>query len=75
MNGNDPNIKVYTADALAEMRRRGEDQTDWARFDGITDEELERLIADDPDERDMVVDWSKAVMVQPQSKTPMQPAG
>lgn len=47
--GNDSNIKRYTADELRAMRARGESQTDWARLDAMTEEDLERAIAEDPD--------------------------
>jgi hypothetical protein len=50
---NEENIKRYTAEELQEMIRRGEDQTDWAKVDAMTEEEIERLIAEDPDERNI----------------------
>ena len=37
-------IVRYTADEIDEMLRRGEDQTDWARLDAMTEEELEASI-------------------------------
>jgi uncharacterized protein (DUF4415 family) len=43
------------------------DMTDWARFDAITDEELEKAIAADPDS-DVDVDWSTARLVLPERK-------
>ena len=51
----DEHIVRYTDTELREMIARGEDRTDWARVDAITDEELEAIIADDPDEPE--VDW------------------
>jgi uncharacterized protein (DUF4415 family) len=51
------------------MIARGEDQTDWARIDAMTDEDIERAMRDDPDWQDfMDIDWSKAVMVIPDKK-------
>jgi uncharacterized protein (DUF4415 family) len=44
------NIVRYTAEEVKEMIQRGEDKTNWEKFDAITDEELEDLIASDPDE-------------------------
>jgi uncharacterized protein (DUF4415 family) len=39
-------------------------QTDWARLDALTDEEIEASAANDPDwDKFMDVDWSKAVLV------------
>ncbi|MGI8643673.1 MAG: BrnA antitoxin family protein [Thermomicrobiales bacterium] len=37
-------IVRYTSDELAEMRRRGEDRTDWAKLDALTKEEIEASI-------------------------------
>jgi uncharacterized protein (DUF4415 family) len=48
-------IVRYTADELAEKRRRGESKTDWARVDAMTDAELEASI-DFEDEGEF--DWS-----------------
>ena len=41
--------------------------TDWKRVDAMTEEELERAIAADPD-ADIVPDWTKAKLVLPQRK-------
>ena len=45
----------------------GEDLTDWKRVDAMTEEDLERAIAADPD-ADIVPDWTKAKLVLPQRK-------
>lgn len=48
-------------------RRKG--KTDWARFDAMTEEEIEAAIADDPDWTEFEnIDWSKAVLVMPKKK-------
>jgi uncharacterized protein (DUF4415 family) len=48
-------------------RRKG--KTDWARFDALTDEEVEAAIASDPDwEGFRDIDWSDAVLVIPPKK-------
>ena len=52
-------------------RKLGEirgDLTDWARVDAMTEEELERNIAADPDSDLPGVDWTKARLVLPQRK-------
>jgi len=54
-------IVRYTADEIDEMLARGEDQTDDARLDAMTEEELEAAIASDPDEAGWEVDWSTAM--------------
>ena len=48
-------IVRYTAEELDEMLRRGESQTDWARVDAMTEEELEASI-DQAEEGEF--DWS-----------------
>ncbi len=63
------NIVRYTIKEIEEMIARGEDQTDWARLDAMTDEDIERAMRDDPDWQDFTdIDWSKAVMVIPDKK-------
>ncbi len=50
-------IVRYTADELEEKLRRGEDRTDYARLDAMTEEELEASI-DFEDEGEF--DWDNA---------------
>lgn len=51
---NPDRIVRFTADEIDEMLRRGEDQTDWARVDAMTEEELAALIdRDDEGEFDL----------------------
>lgn len=48
-------------------RRKG--KTDWARFDAMTDAEIEAAIANDPDWAEFKdIDWSDAVLVMPARK-------
>lgn len=51
----------YTAEEINAMIRRGEDKTDWAKVDAMTEEELEASIAADPDDVHEELDWSKAI--------------
>jgi uncharacterized protein (DUF4415 family) len=53
------NITSYTAEEVEAMIARGQDRTDWARIDAMTEEELEAAIASDPDWRDVPRDWYK----------------
>ena len=63
------NIVRYTIEEIEAMIARGEDKTDWARVDAMTDEDIERAMRDDPDWKDhMDIDWSKAKMVIPDRK-------
>jgi uncharacterized protein (DUF4415 family) len=44
-------------------------KTDWARVKALTDEEITRAMASDPDwADDMDIDWSNAVIVTPAKK-------
>lgn len=52
-----PNIKSYSKTELDQMAARGEDRTDWTQVRTLTESELERAIADDPDS-DPPVDMS-----------------
>lgn len=45
-----------------------EDRTDWARVDAMTEKQLERAIASDPDADIPNVEWTKARLVMPQRK-------
>lgn len=47
-------------------RRKG--KTDWARFDAMTDAEIDAAIASDPDAAPIDIDWSDAVLVVPAQK-------
>lgn len=43
-------------------------KTDWARVDALTDEDIARAVANDPDAVPIDIDWSAAVLVVPPKK-------
>ena len=43
-------------------------KTDWARVDALTDEDIARAVANDPDAAPIDIDWSDAVLVMPARK-------
>jgi uncharacterized protein (DUF4415 family) len=47
-------------------RRKG--KTDWARVDKLTDEDIAKAVANDPDAAPIDIDWSDAVLVNPAKK-------
>ena len=47
-------IARYTAAELAEMRRRGEDKTDWAKVEAMSEADIEHVTKNDPDEN---IEW------------------
>ena len=62
----DKNIKSYTA---AELKaKRAESRTDLSKVDAMTDDNLERLIAEDEDERGIQPDWTRAKLILPHAK-------
>ncbi|MDR3373934.1 MAG: BrnA antitoxin family protein [Ancalomicrobiaceae bacterium] len=66
-------IVRYTIEEIRSKLATGElkGQTDWARVDAMTEEDLERAIAEDPDADIPDPDWSNAVLVIPGGKTPI----
>jgi uncharacterized protein (DUF4415 family) len=62
----DKNLKSYTE---MELKAKGaESRTNLKKFDSMTDEKLERLIAEDEDERGLRPDWTRAKLVFPRAK-------
>ena len=43
-------------------------RTDWARVDALTDEDIAKAVANDPDAVPIDIDWSDAVLVIPPKK-------
>ena len=62
----DENIMHYSANEL--KARRGESLTDWRKVDAMTDNELDKIIASDDDERGFAPDWTRAELVLPEPK-------
>ena len=56
------NITIVSRDSP----RKG--KTDWARFDALTDEDIAKAVANDPDAVPIDIDWSDAVLVIPTRK-------
>jgi uncharacterized protein (DUF4415 family) len=50
-----------------------EDKTDWARVNALTDEDIERAVAEDPDAPPIWTDedWANARVVWPEGKAPV----
>jgi uncharacterized protein (DUF4415 family) len=57
--------------SAAELFNRPPGRTDWARVNALTDEDIARAVADDPDAVPLDVDWSKAKIYYPKGKTPL----
>ena len=53
----------YSAEELKAMRERGESRSDWDRVKKLTDEEIERAIAEDPDAGTLPENWPEGVEI------------
>lgn len=54
-----------------EWRQLPRNRTDWARVDALTDEDIAKAVADDPDAAPLDMDWSKARLVTVKPKIAM----
>lgn len=62
-------IVRYSADEIRRMVATGKTQSNWEKFDAMTDADIEAAMRDDPDWKDFIdFDWSNAVAVYPQPK-------
>jgi uncharacterized protein (DUF4415 family) len=54
-----------------EQARKMKGETDWARVDALTDEDIERAVAEDPDAPPFWTDedWANAQVIDPQNHT------
>jgi uncharacterized protein (DUF4415 family) len=59
---NEKNITIVSRD----FPRKG--KTDWARVDKLTDEDIAKAVANDPDAVPIDIDWSDAVLIVPAKK-------
>jgi len=62
----DEDIRRYTAEELKALKAKS--RTDLSRVDAMTDEALEKIIAEDPDEQGSCPDWTKAKLILPRAK-------
>ena len=58
------NIVTYTREELDKLP----DETDWKRLEALTDEDIARAVAEDPDAAPIDLDWSDAALWIPARK-------
>lgn len=63
-----PETKEHITRVTLEEARRLKDETDYARLDAMTDEDIARAVAKDPDAGPLDIDWSTARLVLPPGK-------
>jgi uncharacterized protein (DUF4415 family) len=64
MRQNEKHITRVTRDEARHLK----DETDYARLDALTDDDIAKAVADDPDAAPIDVDWTKARLVIPPGK-------
>ena len=57
--------------SLEDLKRLPSRKTDWSRFDALTEEDIARAVANDPDAAPLDLDWSKAKIYYPKGKLPV----
>src|SRR5260370_15796618 len=60
-----PESKENIVRVTLEEAKRMKGETDYARIDAMTDEDIARAVAEDPDACPVDADWSDAVLVIP----------
>jgi uncharacterized protein (DUF4415 family) len=63
-----PKSKERITRVTLEEARRMKGKTDYARLDAMTDEDIARAVAADPDAAPLDIDWTKARLVLPPGK-------
>ncbi len=63
-----PETKERITRVTLEEAKCLKDETDYARLDAMTDEDIARAVAEDPDAAPLDIDWSKARLVLPPGK-------
>jgi uncharacterized protein (DUF4415 family) len=58
----------HTTRVTRDEARRLKDETDYARLDAMTDDDIAKAVADDPDAPPLDTDWTKARLVIPPGK-------
>ena len=56
---------------MDEMWNRPPGKTDWAKVDALTEDDIARAVASDPDAAPLDLDWSKAKIYYPKGKLPL----
>lgn len=64
------NTSRFSADQIRREVTEGKTQTDWARVESMSDDEILQSMKDDPNWSDFIdLDWSKASIVYPVTKS------
>lgn len=64
-----PNAEGMISISFADLRNLETPDRDWSAFDALTDEDIAKAVADDPDAAPLDMDWSNAVILDLSPKT------
>lgn len=66
-----PNADGMVRISVEDLKRLPPKDTDWTRFDALTEDDIARAVASDPDAAPLDLDWSKAKIYYPKGKLPL----
>jgi uncharacterized protein (DUF4415 family) len=66
-----PNAEGIVSISFKDLHKIGDPNFDWSRFDAMTDDDIRKAVADDPDAAPVDMDWSDAVVLELMPKTPI----
>ncbi len=64
-----PNAEGMISISFEDLRKIEPLERDWSAFDALTDEDIAKAVADDPDAAPIDMDWSNAVILDLAPKT------
>jgi uncharacterized protein (DUF4415 family) len=57
--------------SFSDLARLDTPDRDWSRFDAMTEDDIRKAVAEDPDAAPVDMDWSDAVILELMPKTPI----
>ena len=57
--------------SFKDLHKISDPNFDWSRFDALTEDDIRKAVADDPDAAPVDMDWSDAVVLELMPKTPI----
>jgi uncharacterized protein (DUF4415 family) len=57
--------------SFSDLARLNTPDRDWSRFDAMTEDDIRKAVAEDPDAAPVDMDWSDAVILELMPKTPI----
>jgi uncharacterized protein (DUF4415 family) len=64
-----PNADGMVRVSFKDLHKISDPNFDWSRFDAMTEDDIRKAVADDPDAAPLDMDWSDAVVLELMPKT------